>query len=91
MNVRTFFLSTVLCMGILISHAQNYTKSGNFITINVQNRTADGPQLVRLQVMNDKIIRVEATHDTVFPQKQSLIIVPQTSFNNFEVFEIFSS
>ena len=87
MNVRTFFLSTVLCMGTLISHAQNYTKSGNFITINVQNRTADGPQLVRLQVMNDKIIRVEATHDTVFPQKQSLIIVPQTSFNNFEVNE----
>jgi alpha-D-xyloside xylohydrolase len=87
MIIRTILLSAVLCMGVLNSHAQNYSQDGNVITVKVKQPTADGPQLVRLQVMNNKIIRVEATHEAAFPQKQSLIIVPQVSFNQFNVAE----
>lgn len=34
-------------------------------------------KVVRLQVIDDKIIRVESTNESLFKPKQSLIIVPQ--------------
>ena len=39
---------------------------------------ADGIRRIRLEAVTDRIIRVRATAEDKFPEKQSLIIVPQT-------------
>ena len=69
------------------SAAASFTRSGNFITVKVQQPSANAPRLVRLQVVGDKIIRVEATAKDAFPTKQSLIIVPQPTDQNFQISE----
>ena len=46
-----------------------------------------GPSQIRLQVVSDKIIRVQATAEQSFRNKQSLIIVPQNSKANYKVEE----
>jgi alpha-D-xyloside xylohydrolase len=65
--------------------AADYTVAGQFITIPVQQPQADGAKVVRLQVVTDNIIRVQATSETQLPEKQSLIIVKQTAKPKFEV------
>ena len=65
--------------------AADYTVAGQFITIPVQQPQADGAKVVRLQVVTDNIIRVQATSADALPEKQSLIIVKQTAKPKFEV------
>ena len=65
--------------------AADYTVNGQFITIPVQQPQADGAKVVRLQVVTDNIIRVQATSESQLPEKQSLIIVKQTAKPKFEV------
>lgn len=77
MNAK-IFLSTILLAGATIVSAAGYVKVGNTITVNVP-QTEKGARLVRLEVINDNIIRVEATAEKQFPVKNSLIIVPQTA------------
>lgn len=65
--------------------AADYTVEGQFVTIPVKQVTAEGAQVVRLQVVGDNIIRVQATSEAQLPEKQSLIIVGQTGKPKFEV------
>ena len=67
--------------------AADYTVDGQYVTIPVKNQQAGGAKVLRLQVVNDNIIRVQATSDEQLPQKQSLIIVPQTQKPRFDVAE----
>ncbi len=56
-----------------------YKDNGDGITVEIKNAAKDGARLLRLQVMNNRIIRVRATAENAFPDKpKSLIIVPQT-------------
>ena len=84
-------LTGFLLMLALTTSAADYTVTSNTITIPVKSPTATGARLVRLEVVNSKIIRVEATAATSFPQKNSLIILPQPNYNNFKVSETGSS
>ena len=77
-----FLLMTSLCVS-----AADYTVNNNYVTIPVKTALADGAKTVRLQVVNSKIIRVEATAASSFPEKKSLIILPQPAFSNFKVSE----
>lgn len=83
---KNLFLAAVAMVALNVS-AAGYTVERNFITVPVKNVVGQGARLVRLQVVNDKIIRVESTAATAFPQKTSLIILPQKDFNGFEVSE----
>ena len=65
--------------------ADDYTVNGQSVTIPVQQPQADGARVVRLQVVNDNIIRVQATSEAQLPEKQSLIIVAQTAKPKFDV------
>ena len=69
----------MLCLGLLPANA--YQKNGNSVTIPVEQQGKFTPKWVRLQVVNDRIIRVEATSETAFPEKESLIIVKQPENN----------
>jgi len=67
--------------------AADYSVDGQFVTIPVKSQQADGPTVVRLQVVNDNIIRVQATSQAQLPEKQSLMIVAQTAKPKFDVRE----
>lgn len=78
--------TSVLFAAALSAGAAGFDKDGNAVTVSLK-ATNNGPKLVRLQVINDNIIRVEATAEDVFPQKQSLIIVPQKAKPSVDVSE----
>ena len=69
-----------LILTAALASAKDYTVNNNFITIPVKSATPNGAKTVRLQVLGSKIIRVEATATTTFPEKNSLIILPQSVF-----------
>ena len=60
--------------------AINYEKTNRGVTVHVTQTNDKGttPKLVRLQVMGDRIMRVSATADKQFADRQSLIIVDMT-------------
>lgn len=83
-NIRTY-LSTFLLLGAMTAAAADYTDNGNGITVRVQQPAEGGAKIVKLEVVNGKIIRVRATCEENFPTKQSLIIVPQSPFKDYTV------
>ena len=85
-NLRTF-LTGLLSLTVTMLWAADYQVDGQFVTIPVKQVKADGAQVVRLQVVNDNIIRVQATSKAQLPEKQSLMIVKQTQKPKFTVKE----
>lgn len=77
MRLNRFFFSSLVMLSLGIPSAEAYQRDGNSITIPVEQKGNFMPKWVRLQVVNDRIIRVEATSDNTFPTKESLIIVRQ--------------
>jgi len=75
----------VLSLMVAALMAADYTVKGNFVTIPVKEVKAGGAKVVRLQVINDNIIRVQATSEALLPQKQSLMIVEQKANPKFDV------
>ncbi|MBP5798739.1 MAG: DUF5110 domain-containing protein [Prevotella sp.] len=68
-------LSALLLTGV--SFAAELQTSGNTVTIRPDGGQA---KVIRLEVMNDNIIRVRATSEVALPEKPaSLMIVPQTT------------
>ena len=82
---RTISTAVLSLMASTLVSAADYTVSGQYVTIPVKQVQDDGARIVRLQVVSDNIIRVQATPDTQLPEKQSLIIVKQTATPKFEV------
>ena len=86
-NVK-LFVSTVMLAAATMVQAAGFVKNGNSVTIEVGSPKDGGAKIVRLQVMNDRIIRVQATCEEALPQKTSLMIVPQsTKAVSFDVTE----
>ena len=81
------FLVTSLLVGMASTlWAADYQVNGNFVSIPVKEAKAGGAKIVRLQVINDNIIRVQATSEDALPQKkQSLMIVEQKRHPQFDV------
>lgn len=85
MRYRHLIFSAAILSASVLAHAGSYTKNGNKVTINIASPGDNGARTVRLQVVSDKIIRVEATPETSFPEKKSLIIVPQKQKAHFSI------
>ena len=85
MKIMKTIMAGMLSLVALTLMAADYTVEGQYVTIPVKKVKTGGAQLVRLQVVNDNIIRVQATSETKLPEKQSLIIVPQTAKPKFTV------
>ena len=77
----------MLLMGAIGAMAAGFNQDGNYLTVQLKQHQVNGPSQVRLQVVSDKIVRVQATAEQSFKNKQSLIIVPQTSKANYKVEE----
>ena len=67
--------------------AADFVQNGNYLTVQLKQHQNYGPSQIRLQVVNDRIIRVQATAEQGFRNKQSLIIVPQNSKAQYKVEE----
>lgn len=85
MKIQRVLMTTLTSMLALALMAADYTVNGQYVTIPVKNVKAGNPQVVRLQVVNDNIIRVQSTSEAQLPEKQSLIVVKQTAKPKFTV------
>lgn len=65
--------------------AADYRRSGNAVTVRIGSPGDGGARTVRLRVITDRIVRVEATPEDTFPEKHSLMIVPQKAKARFSV------
>jgi len=69
----------VFASALLTVACSNYSvkETDKGVTISLAEPVENGPRLLRLEVMNDRIIRVSATPEKRFPERKSLIIVEQ--------------
>ena len=74
---------SLLCIGLFLMVGCIKEQSG-IVTIYPDSGQA---KVVRLQVVNDQIIRVQATSEDALPHKQSLMVVPQTARVDYDVQE----
>lgn len=88
--MKRFFsiLSFLLSLLMAGCSSSTYQKTDKGITVTVKKKDSNEQHHIRLQVVNDHIIRVSATPDKVFSTTESLIIVPELPYTNaFEVSE----
>ena len=55
----------------------SYTKDNDGVIVMVKNPAENGPAMVRLRVLGDKIIHVSATPEKRFPDPSSLVVLHQ--------------
>ena len=84
---KTLMISAVLFLSATGAQAAGFSQQGNSLTVQLKQHQNQGPSQIRLQVVSDKIIRVQATAEQSFRNKQSLIIVPQESKAKYQVEE----
>lgn len=84
---KTLFVSAALILGTMGVQAADFVQNGNYLTVQLKQHQNYGPSQIRLQVVSDRIIRVQATAEQSFRSKQSLIIVPQNSKAKYKVEE----
>ena len=84
-KLAQLLLMTAFALYALVAQSAVKTE-GNFVTIDIENAQAGAARVVRLQVVNDNIVRVQATCEAQLPTKSaSLMIVPQTAKPKFTV------
>ena len=84
---KILFVTAALILGAMGAQAADFVQNGNYLTVQLKQHQNYGPSQIRLQVVNDRIIRVQATAEQSFRSKQSLIIVPQNSKAQYKVEE----
>lgn len=84
---KTLLVSAALILGAMGAQAADFVQNGNYLTVQLKQHQNYGPSQIRLQVVGDRIIRVQATAEQSFRNKQSLIIVPQKGKANYKVEE----
>ena len=84
---KTLFVTAALILGTMGVQAADFVQNGNYLTVQLKQHQNYGPSQIRLQVVSDRIIRVQATAEQSFRSKQSLIIVPQNSKAKYKVEE----
>ena len=84
---KSLFVTAAWILGAMGAQAADFVQNGNYLTVQLKQHQNYGPSQIRLQVVNDRIIRVQATAEQGFRNKQSLIIVPQNSKAKYKVEE----
>ena len=84
---KALFVSAAWILGTMGVQAADFVQNGNYLTVQLKQHQNYGPSQIRLQVVSDRIIRVQATAEQSFRSKQSLIIVPQNSKAQYKVEE----
>lgn len=89
MNITGTLLTTIFMAATSAVFAADFVRTPKGIVIPLANKGAGSEaKMLRLQVVNDNIIHVEATPDDTFAVKRkSLMIVPQTFNGNYRCAE----
>ena len=82
MKTKLFLLSALLVLGAC---ADVYKVTENGVSVKVQQPSEDGPTLVRLEVIGEKIIHLSATPERKFADPESLVIIPAKEKTVFAV------
>ncbi len=86
--MKTKFSSLFLLAGLLLSSCSGaYKQDETGVTVKIQQAAQDGPALVRLEVMGEKLIRVSATPEKKFADPESLVILPSEEKTPFSLEE----
>ncbi len=80
-------ISFAICALLLASCASKVEKTADGVVVNLAQASPDKARKVRVQVLGDKLMRVSATPDKQFADKQSLVVVPQAATPEFDVNE----
>lgn len=84
---KALLVSAAWILGTMGVQAADFVQNGNYLTVQLKQHQNFGPSQIRLQVVSDRIIRVQATAEQGFRSKQSLIVVPQNSKAQYKVEE----
>ena len=77
---------TLLALSVLmVLNACTVKQDKDGVTVKVQNPAENGPALVRLEVMGEKLIHVSATPEKKFADTESLVVLPSEKKVPFEV------
>ena len=77
-------MKTLLRLLLIVLLAAGCSRGGHEIVVQVESPD-DGPQIVRLQVLGEEIIRVSATPARRLNDRTSLVVVPQPAFRDYRV------
>ena len=85
--MKTRTVLSILAAGLIFSACAGkiYTCKEGGVIVKVQNVEEDGPALVRLEVLGDKLIHVSATPEKKFADPESLVILEQERNTPFTV------
>ena len=67
-------LLSIVATGVM---AVDYTVEGQYVTIPVKQPETGGAKVVRLQIVNDHIIRVQATPERQLPPASKFALLPR--------------
>ena len=70
---------------LIVTSCSDVRQAGSSVTVRIANPQPGGASRVRLQVIDDKIIRVTAVQDGRFNDKGSLAVIPQTGCRDYSV------
>ena len=77
---------TLLALSVLMAlNACTVRQDKDGVTVKVQSPAENGPALVRLEVMGEKLIHVSATPEKKFADTESLVVLPSEKKVPFEV------
>ena len=87
--MKAKIVSLFLLAGLVLSGcSRDFIQDDKGVTVKVRQPVGNGPSLVRLEVLGDKIIHVSATPDRKFSDKGSLVVLPQENAADFSVSEL---
>ncbi len=78
-------ISIILSAGLVLGSCSGIEQDDSGVTVKVKQVSEDGPALVRLEVMGEKLIHVSATPEKKFADPESLVILPVSEKTPFEV------
>lgn len=85
MKIKLFIYCITAGMFLNSCNNKFYTPCDNGAIIKICSKDATHPQLVRIQVMDEKVMHVSATPQKKFTDSQSLIIIPPQTETSYSV------
>ena len=58
---KSLFVTAALMLGTMGVQAADFVQNGNYLTVQLKQHQNYGPSQIRLQLVSDRIIRVQAT------------------------------
>lgn len=79
---RVFVVLILLSVINFVALASDYKRDGNSVILTLKPDGNTSARQLCLQFVSDRIVRVRATPEDTFPNKQSLVVLPQALSNN---------